>query len=412
MDDATGAAQAEPHCQAITKSGQPCRNRPIDGQIYCRVHLAAQADAPAGEEISIAGAAPADQRTSAVAVVEELEVEIRNQDEGQPEVRDMAASALRLIRENLQRMAPEAAQRAIELVRQNVSSDYLDPDFWRGVSMVLRYQVDEATALIQRRMRGEVSTDDFGMDQELVELVRPFSTFMYRTYWRVSSSGLEHVPDTGPALLVANHGGVLPWDSMMIATAVLEEHSSPRVVRSLFPPSFKLLPGVASALATFGQVADTAENGQRLLDQGELVCVFPEGASALGKLLRNRYRLQRFRRNGSVALALRTGAPIVPVAVVGSEETYPVLADASPLAQMLRLPFFPLTPLFPWLGPLGLLPLPTKWSIVFGAPLDTSAYGPASADDPRAQAELAEQLRSRLQALLDELLAERRSVFR
>lgn len=419
-------------CQATTRSGQPCRNHALAGQAYCRMHAPAEpATLPAeelpidsspseellielapGEELELTIENAGDPHAAAMAEVQELEVKIHNQSEGQPEARAMAASALRLIRENLQRMAPEAAQRAAALLRQNVSSDYLDPDFWRGISMVLRYQVDEAVALIQRRRRGEYSTDEFGMDMELVELVRPFSTFMYRTYWRVSSSGLEHVPSAGPALLVANHGGVLPWDSMMIATAVLEEHSSPRVVRSMYPAMFRALPGVTSALTTFGQVADTPENGQQLLDAGELVCVFPEGASALGKLFRNRYKLQRFRRSGSAGLALRAGAPIVPVAVVGSEETYPVLADASPLAHMLRLPFFPLTPLFPWLGPLGLLPLPTKWSITFGEPIDTSAYGPASADDPRVLGELAEELRRRLQALLDEHVTKRTSLFR
>lgn len=366
---------------------------------------------PLGDEIPIENAALADERSAAEAAVQELEVEIRNHEGDRPETRDMAASVLRLIRENLRRMAPEAVGRAVALLRENVNGDYLDPDFWRGVSMVLRYQVDETVGIIQRHLRGEQITDEFGMDAELVELVRPFSAFMYRTYWRVTASGLEHVPSEGPALLFANHGGVLPWDSMMIATAVLEEHPSPRVVRSLYPPAFRALPGVAPALAVFGQAADTPENALRLLADGQLVCVFPEGVSALGKLFKNRYKLQRFRRSGSVGLALQAGAPIVPVAVVGAEETYPMLADANPLAQMLRLPFFPLTPLFPWLGPLGLLPLPSKWSISFGAPIATDAYGPDAAGDPQQLHLLATEARERLQAMLDEQLAQRQSVF-
>ena len=141
------------------------------------------------------------------------------------------------------------------------------------------------------------------------------------------------------------------------------------------------------------------------------MCIFPEGVSALGKLFRDRYKIQRFRRSGSVGLALQAGAPIIPVAVVGAEETYPMLADANPLAQMLRLPFFPLTPLFPWLGPLGLLPLPSKWSICFGAPIATDAYGPGAADDPRQLNLLATEVRECLQAMLDEQLARRQSVF-
>lgn len=423
----------QPRCHATTKSGQPCRNHPLDGQQFCRVHAAPPPQAandtaiageqaveilPAGVAEEIGGAAPAseyahdDALATAAAEVHELEVEIRNHAEGDghDQTRDMAASVLRLIRENLVRMRPEALQRVVTLIRQNVSSDYLDPDFWRGISMVLRYQVDEVVAMIQRRRRGEYSTDDFGMDTELVDLVRPFGTFMYRTYWRVTSSGLEHVPAEGPALLVANHGGVLPWDSMMIATAVLEEHTSPRVVRSLYPPVFGALPGVTTALKTFGQVADTREGAERLLADGQLVCVFPEGVSALGKLFKNRYKLQRFRRNASVELAIRAGAPIVPVAVIGSEETYPMLGDANPLAQMLRLPFFPLTPLFPWLGPIGLLPLPTKWSITFGEPIATDSYA-ASANDPQVLSQLANQVRDQLSAMLADKLSSRKSVF-
>jgi 1-acyl-sn-glycerol-3-phosphate acyltransferase len=362
------------------------------------------------EEIPITNAEPADERVAADAAVEELEVEIRNHD-SRPETRDLAAQVLHLIRENLRRMRPEAFGRAAAMIRENISSDYLDPDFWRGISMVLRYQVDEIVGIIKRRTRGEYTTDDFGMDQELVDLVRPFSAFMYRTYWRVTASGLEHVPSEGPALLLANHGGVVPWDSMMIATAVLEEHANPRVVRSLYPAALRALPGVTRALAIFGQVADTPENAVRLLADGQLVCVFPEGVSALGKLFKNRYTLQRFRRSGSVGLAIKTGAPILPVAVVGAEETYPMLADAQALAQMLRLPFFPLTPLFPWLGPVGLLPLPSKWSISFGEPIATNTYAPDAAEDPQTLNQLANQVRDCLQAMLNERLADRKSVF-
>ncbi len=416
----------EHRCHATTKSGQPCRNRPLDGQQYCRIHaglasaseqIVPNIDEPPidaatqfDEEIPIAVAESADERAATDAAVQELEVEIRN-DDGRPETRDLAGYVVRLIRENLRRMRPEAFQRAAAMIRENVTSDYLDPDFWRGVSMVLRYQVDEIVSLIQRRMRGEYTTDDFGMDQELVDLVRPFSTFMYRSYWRVAASGLEHVPSEGPALLLANHGGVLPWDSMMIATAVLEEHPNPRVVRSLYPPAFRALPGLTRSLAMFGQVADMPDNALRLLADGQLVCVFPEGVNALGKLFKNRYKLQRFRRSGSVGLAIKTGAPIIPVAVVGAEETYPMLADAHPLAQMLRLPFFPLTPLFPWLGLVGLLPLPSKWSISFGEPIATSEYGPDAAENPQVLNQLATHVRDRLQAMLDEQLTNRKSVF-
>jgi 1-acyl-sn-glycerol-3-phosphate acyltransferase len=277
--------------------------------------------------------------------------------------------------------------------------------------MVLQYQIEETSALIRRRLRGEYTVDDFGMDQELIEVVRPFFAFMYRSWWRVTSTGLEHVPGAGRALFVANHAGVLPWDSAMIATAVLEEHSDPRVVRALYPPVAGSLPGAARVLNAFGQAPDTVENATQLLDDDQLVCVFPEGVQGLDKLFWNRYKLGRFRRSGSVGLAIRTGAPIVPVAVVGSEETYPMLADVRPLANLLRLPYFPVTPLFPWLGPLGLVPLPTKWAIAFGEPIPTADHGPDAADDAQLVARLCAQVRDQIQSLIDQQLAARKSVF-
>ncbi|MEP7188441.1 MAG: lysophospholipid acyltransferase family protein [Roseiflexaceae bacterium] len=354
---------------------------------------------------------PSDARADAVAAVQELEIEIRNHDDTPAETRDLMADLLRLIRENLARMAPEQFGRAATIIRDNISSDYLDPDFWRGVGMVLQYQIDEITDLIQRRRRGEYTTDAFGMDAELVELVRPFSGFMYRSYFRVRTQGLDYVPSAGRALLVANHSGVLPWDGVMIASAVLEEHGAPRVARVLYAPSALALPGLPRALEMFGQVCDTSANVLRLLEDDQLACVFPEGMSGLGKLFTTRYKLARFRRSGSVALALQTGAPIVPVAVIGAEETYPMLADAQPLAQMLRLPFFPITPLFPWLGPLGLIPLRTKWSISFGEPISTAQYEPAAANDPLLVSRLCAQLHERMQSMIDQQVAARESVF-
>jgi 1-acyl-sn-glycerol-3-phosphate acyltransferase len=422
-------ALPEPHCEATTQSGSRCRNRPLEGQRYCRLHIALAGEASALPSVAVAlpGSTAAqepfnspddvpieiavDARADAVAAVEELEVEIRNHADAPAGTRNLIADLLRLIRENLARMAPEQLGRVTTLIRENVSSDYLDPDFWRGIGMVLQYQVDEITSLIRRRSRGEYTLDAFGMDAELVELVRPFSGFMYRSYFRVNAEGLDHVPSSGRALLAANHSGVLPWDGMMIASAVLEEHAAPRVVRVLYAPSALALPGVPSALERFGQVCDTSANVLRLLEDDQLACVFPEGTNGLSKLFKARYKLARFRRSGSVALALQTGAPIVPVAVVGAEETYPMLADAQPLAQMLRLPFFPITPLFPWLGPLGLIPLRTKWSIAFGEPIATAEYGPDAAKDPLLAARLCEQLRERIQSMVDQQLAARDSVF-
>ncbi|MFO7171089.1 MAG: 1-acyl-sn-glycerol-3-phosphate acyltransferase [Chloroflexota bacterium] len=353
-------------------------------------------------EVPIGGAGESAEelRRETAAAVEELEVEVRNHGEGQSEAHDVAAEALRLIRANLERLSPPALQRVARLVRENLlSSDYLDPDFWRGLAMVLRYQVDEIAGLLRRRSRGEYTLDAYGMDQELIDIVRPFAAFLYRTWWRVTALGLENVPASGPALLVANRSGMLPWDSAMIATAVLEEHPQPRLVRSLHAGWLASVPVMAPALASFGQVPALPENAARLLAEGQLVCVYPEGTRGAGKLFWDRYRLAPFDAAGYLRAALDAGAPIVPVAVVGAEEIYPMLGDARPVARLLGLPYFPLTPLFPWLGPLGLIPLPSKWTIVFDTPI-AGEHG-AGADDA-AVGRLSDRVRSRIQALLDE----------
>jgi 1-acyl-sn-glycerol-3-phosphate acyltransferase len=415
----------EPRCNAMTRSGQPCRNRPLEGQLFCRIHapLAGRDSAAPAEAVELVGSSeavelPVDDvtpeersRTEAATAIEELEVEILNQAGGDAEPRDLAASALRLVRENLARMTPQSVERAIRLVRENLTSDYLDPDFWRGVGMLLRYQAEETAALLRRRIRGEYTTDPYGMDLELIEAVRPFLAFMYRAWWRVSAEGLEHVPGGGRAMMVANHSGVLPWDGAMIATAVLDEHTQPRVVRCLYLNWFSTLPVVAPALAAFGQVQALPENAIRLLEEDQLVCVFPEGLKGVGKLFRDRYKLARFGRGGFVQMALRTGAPLIPIAVIGAEETYPMLANAKPAARLLGFPYFPLTPLFPWFGLLGFVPLPSKWTLVFHDPIPTAQHGPAGADDPLLVSELSEQVRSHIQATIDEKLAARKSVF-
>jgi 1-acyl-sn-glycerol-3-phosphate acyltransferase len=369
-----------------------------------------------GQEIAIAGQ-PAAWGGQPANGLYEIELEVRNQAEQRSgpaaATGEVAAGLLHLVGENLRRMSEEQAAQVSQMLGGVDLRDYLDPDFWRGIGMVLQYQIQEQTAFVQRRLRGEYATDAFGMDRELIEVARPFLSFMYRTWWRVSSYGLEHVPAEGRALLVANHSGVLPWDGAMIAMAVADEHpaQNSRIVRSLYLNWFSTLPFVAPALAAMGNVPGIQENAVRLLDEDELVCVFPEGLKGVGKLYKDRYRLARFGRGGFIQVALRAGAPIVPVAVIGAEEIYPMLFDAKALAKQLGFPYFPVTPFFPWLGPLGAIPLPTRWSISFCPPIDTAAYGPTAADDPLTVLALAEQVRQNIQETVDARLAERTSIF-
>lgn len=253
--------------------------------------------------------------------------------------------------------------------------------------------------------------DEFGYDARFSETVRPLLEFLYAVWWRVEASGVECVPASGPALIVANHSGVLPWDGVMIKLAVRHEHRARRQCRLLALDMFALLPFLAPLLARLGEVRASQENGLRLLRKGELVGVFPEGVKGVGKRFKDRYQLARFGRGGFVRLALRSGAPIVPCAVVGAEEIHPVLARADWIGRPLGLPYFPLTPSFPVLGLLGLVPLPSRWSIEFADPVAVDGYGPEAADDPILVSRLAEQVRSTIQRMIDGRLARRRSVW-
>jgi 1-acyl-sn-glycerol-3-phosphate acyltransferase len=253
--------------------------------------------------------------------------------------------------------------------------------------------------------------DEFGYDPKFTQTILPLFEFLYAMWWRVETSGVDRIPDEGPALIVANHSGVLPWDGLMINLAVRHEHPARRACRMLALDMFALLPFLAPLLAQSGAVRANQENGERLLRKGELVGVFPEGVKGVGKPFKERYRLARFGRGGFVRLALRTGSPIVPCAVVGAEEIHPRIASMDWLGRPLGLPYLPVTPTFPLLGPLGVIPLPTKWSIDFADPIPMGAYGPEGAEDPILVNRLSEQVRSTVQHMVDSRLARRRSVW-
>ena len=247
----------------------------------------------------------------------------------------------------------------------------------------------DARATVSRlleRMDGNYSEDEWGFDEEFADLVEPFFGFLYDSWWRVQVEGAERVPAHGARMLAANHAGILPWDATMISVALLREHPLPRHPRFLVLDWAFELPWISTAIRRVGGVVASPYNALRLLEQDKLVAVFPEGVKGTGKPYSERYRLQRFGRGGFVEVALRAGAPIVPVAVVGSEEIYPKLADIPALARLIGAPFFPVTPTFPWLGPLGVVPLPSRWRIEFLDPIETASYGPEADLRPRARA--------------------------
>jgi len=269
----------------------------------------------------------------------------------------------------------------------------------------------ETAERIAGRLRGDYDQDEWGYDEELVKLVRPFFEFMYERWWRVDAVGVERVPAVGPTMIVANHAGVLPWDATMMNVAIVKHHPQPRQPRFMVLDWAFRLPWVSSFMRRVGGVVASPYNAIRLLDQGHLVMVFPEGAKGAGKPFSARYRLQRFGRGGFVEIALRTGASIVPVAVVGSEEIYPKLGESRLLARLLGAPYFPITPTFPALGALGAVPLPSKWRIEFCPPIDLSGYGPQAAEDRTVVFELSEQVRDTIQQALLDNLVKRGSAF-
>ena len=261
------------------------------------------------------------------------------------------------------------------------------------------------------RRGANYTVDDFGFDAQWTESFITVFKSLYRDYWRVETVGVEHVPPTGRALLVANHAGVLPWDGTMIKTAVYTEHSHPRHVRALVASQFMGMPVMSWFLRRTGQAVGHPDDTRRLLERDELVLVFPEGTRGTGKSFRDRYRLRRFGRGGFVATAIRARAPIIPVSVVGSDEIYPMVGDLQPVARLLGLPYFPVTPFWPWLGPLGMIPLPSKWRIQFHAPIDVSDLSFKDADDQHQVMALADEVRDTIQRGIYDNLKLRRGVF-
>lgn len=269
-----------------------------------------------------------------------------------------------------------------------------------------------ALAFLRRRLTGDYEVDDFGFDPDLSDhvLMAAFRP-LYSHWFRVSAQGLENIPDTGGALVVANHSGTLPLDAVMTSLALRDHHPAHRHLRMLAADLVFQLPLVAPLARKSGNTLACTPDAERLLGGGEIVGVWPEGFKGIGKPFSERYKLQRFGRGGFVAAALRTRTPIIPCSIVGAEEIYPMVGNARWLARLLGLPYLPLTPTFPWLGPLGAIPLPSKWIISFGEPIPTVDYPEGAADDPMLVFNLTDQVRESIQHSLYELLMQRRSVF-
>ena len=307
--------------------------------------------------------------------------------------------ALRLALEDLRR---EIRARLPDSRHESHEVDEID---WLGLFEELRQRL--ATLGMKER---SVIVDEFGMDSQALARSRPVLDFLLERYWRIEVAGISQLPRSGPCLIVANRSGLLPYDGLMLCHIVERLGAAGERPRFMVADWLITLPFVQPYLARLGGVRACRENADRLLRKGLPVVAFPEGVKGAAKSFRERYRLKRFGRGGVVRAAIENGVPLVPVGIVGAEEAHPILFKTHFPARMLGLPFIPVTPTFPALGPLGLLPLPTKWVVSFGEPIDLE---PPS-DEAREElliSRLTEDLRLRIQSLVDEGLDRRASVW-
>ncbi|QZY29449.1 lysophospholipid acyltransferase family protein [Nocardioides coralli] len=266
-------------------------------------------------------------------------------------------------------------------------------------------------AFLRRRVTGDYTVDEYGFDREITErffmtALRPIA----EKWFRIEVTGLENLPTEGGALVVSNHSGTVPVDALM--TMVTVHDQTGRHLRMLGADLVFQMPFVSTMARKGGATLACTEDAERMLGGGELVGVWPEGFKGIGKPYSERYKLQRFGRGGFVSAAIRTGVPIVPLSVVGAEEIYPLVGNVPSLARLLGVPYIPITPFFPWLGPLGMVPLPSKWLMEFGEPIRTDDYEPGSADDPMLVFDVTDQVRETIQQTLYSLLLQRDTVFR
>jgi 1-acyl-sn-glycerol-3-phosphate acyltransferase len=260
----------------------------------------------------------------------------------------------------------------------------------------------------------ERRVNDWGRSERIEGFFdRTLVEFFYRYWFRCDVEGIENVPAEGGALLVSNHSGALPPDAAMIAKAIRDEHPEPRALYVTVEHFFKGYPGFSMLIPKIGCVAAHPANVHRLLyDEEQLVLVFPEGRKGTEKLYKDRYRLRRFGRGGFVEAAMQARAKLVPVCVIGAEESAPIFAHVGVMRRLTGLLYFPITPTFPWLGPLGMLGyLPAKFRIRFLPPIDTVELGADPGSDKAMVQGIAQEIRGRIQENLHEMVARRKSIW-
>jgi 1-acyl-sn-glycerol-3-phosphate acyltransferase len=269
----------------------------------------------------------------------------------------------------------------------------------------LQTVIDDHLSQIPNELN-EYGYDAYGMSPLWMRRVLMPFALLYRYYFRVEVSGIDRLPE-GRVLVIANHAGQLPFDAAMLGLALLMEAQPPRIARSMGESWIPQLPWMSILAARIGALVGTPQNCIHMLENGECVVSFPEGVRGMNKLFSQRYQLQRF-GTGFMRLALETATPIVPVAIVGSEEQHPSFANLEGLARMFGAPALPITLTFPWLGPLGLLPLPVKYHIYCGEPQHFE--GEASDEDAVVDAKV-EQVKEKIAGMLARGRRKREGIF-
>ncbi len=270
----------------------------------------------------------------------------------------------------------------------------------------LEREVEDRLSKVPTRLN-DYGFDAFGFSPAAVQTSALVASLLYRHYFRVETHGIENLP-AGRVLLIANHAGQLPFDGAMVGSAMLLEAEPPRVVRAMAEYWVPQIPWISVVMARGGVLVGTPENCVAMLEAGECVLVFPEGVRGMNKLFSQRYKLQRFGL-GFMRLALETETPIVPIAVIGSEEQQPGIANLPGVGKLLGMPSFPITLGFPWLGPLGMLPLPVKYHIYFGEPL---LFEGSPTDEDAVVQQKVDVVRKAITKMFERGRGERRGVFR
>jgi len=385
-------------CKGRTRSGVRCRRRAA-AEGYCALH-ADQAPPPMPFDI--------DREELDGAIADLIGGERSDGSIPPHEDADAGAGAL----DELRQIADYVGENVGRIRDAAVGAGVVDDGLLERVIGDCAHAISSLTHGIATRASGDYEEDDFGFDEAFTQALLPLATLLYRYWWRVDVAGIENVPAEGRGLLVSNHAGAgMPFDGAMIKTAMLLEHPNPRHVRLLVLDWLMGLPWLADFMRQTGQVLACSPNAYELLKREQLIAVFPEGLKGMAKPFSQRYNLQRFGRGGFVRIALRTRTPIIPVAVVGSEEIYPKIGNIPFVNRLIGAPFVPVTPLFPMFGPLGLVPLPSKWHIEFCDPIDVSQYPAEAADDRAFVLELSERVRATIQERLKENLLTRRTPF-